>query len=101
MLGSRIRLWIDGARLGRQRAIAVKPRPLRQQIGRPTEGIARRAEAEMDGARVNGEAGTRSLEGLHGTVPVPPANASFWRHYRAFVGPALLVSVGYMDPGNW
>jgi manganese transport protein len=43
----------------------------------------------------------RSLEGLHGTVPLPPANAGFWRHYKAFVGPALLVSVGYMDPGNW
>jgi len=23
------------------------------------------------------------------------------RHYRAYLGPALLVSVGYMDPGNW
>src|SRR5438132_10667112 len=43
----------------------------------------------------------RSLEGLHGTVPVPNGNAGFWQHYRAFVGPALLVSVGYMDPGNW
>src|SRR5437899_2123671 len=45
--------------------------------------------------------GVRSLEGLHGTVPVPPAGAGFWRQYRAFVGPALLISVGYMDPGNW
>ena len=42
-----------------------------------------------------------SLEGLHGTVPVPPPSAGFWRQYRAFVGPAFLVSVGYMDPGNW
>jgi len=25
----------------------------------------------------------------------------FWKQWRAFVGPALLVSVGYMDPGNW
>src|SRR5437868_14542947 len=49
----------------------------------------------------NGRQTPRSLEGLHGTVPVPPASASFWRQYRAFVGPALLVSVGYMDPGNW
>lgn len=23
------------------------------------------------------------------------------QHYRAYLGPALLVSVGYMDPGNW
>src|SRR5438105_2279374 len=44
---------------------------------------------------------TPSLEGLYGTVPLPPANAGFWKQWRAFVGPALLVSVGYMDPGNW
>jgi manganese transport protein len=44
----------------------------------------------------------RSLEGLHGTVPVPAAeDAGFWRNLRAFAGPAFLVSVGYMDPGNW
>jgi len=27
--------------------------------------------------------------------------ATPWRQYLAFAGPALLVSVGYMDPGNW
>ena len=42
-----------------------------------------------------------SLEGLHGTVSVPPEQAGFWRQWRAFVGPAILISVGYMDPGNW
>src|ERR1035437_9352791 len=42
-----------------------------------------------------------SLEGMHGTVSVPPHTASFWRQWRAYVGPAILVSVGYMDPGNW
>ncbi len=42
-----------------------------------------------------------SLEGVHGTVPVPPPRTGFWRQWRAFVGPAILVSVGYMDPGNW
>jgi manganese transport protein len=47
------------------------------------------------------EIGMRSLEGLHGTVTVPPEGAGFWKHWRAFVGPAFLVSVGYMDPGNW
>src|SRR5258708_11582670 len=49
----------------------------------------------------DGETSARSLEGLHGTVPLPPESAGFWRQYRAFVGPAFLVSVGYMDPGNW
>ena len=42
-----------------------------------------------------------SLEGVHGTVDVPLAQAGFWRQLRAFAGPAILVSVGYMDPGNW
>ena len=49
----------------------------------------------------SGQATPRSLEGLHGTVEVPPASAGFWRQLRAFFGPAILVSVGYMDPGNW
>lgn len=43
----------------------------------------------------------RSLEGVHGTVEVPHHQAGFWEQWRAFVGPAILVSVGYMDPGNW
>ncbi len=42
-----------------------------------------------------------SLEGVHGTVEVPHHAAGFWQQWRAFVGPAILVSVGYMDPGNW
>jgi manganese transport protein len=45
--------------------------------------------------------GRLSLEGLHSSVPVPPPSAGFWRQWRAFAGPAFLVSVGYMDPGNW
>ena len=43
----------------------------------------------------------RSLENMHNSVPVPGQQAGFWRRWRAFVGPALLVSIGYMDPGNW
>ena len=42
-----------------------------------------------------------SLEGVHGSIEVPHHQAGFWRQWRAFVGPAILVSVGYMDPGNW
>jgi manganese transport protein len=38
---------------------------------------------------------------VHGTVAVPLVQAGFWRQLRAFAGPAILVSVGYMDPGNW
>jgi manganese transport protein len=43
----------------------------------------------------------RSLEGLNGTVALPAMKAGFWRQLRAFAGPGFLVSVGYMDPGNW
>jgi hypothetical protein len=45
--------------------------------------------------------GSVSLEGFHGSVALPPPAARPWRQYLAFAGPALLVSVGYMDPGNW
>src|SRR5262245_15222936 len=46
-------------------------------------------------------AGHRSLEEMHSTVEVPHHEASFWQQWRAFIGPAILVAVGYMDPGNW
>ena len=42
-----------------------------------------------------------SLANVHGSVAVPGHQAGFWKQWRAFVGPAILVSVGYMDPGNW
>ena len=42
-----------------------------------------------------------SLEDVHGSVEVPHHRAGFWQQWKAFVGPAILVSVGYMDPGNW
>ena len=32
---------------------------------------------------------------------VVPHSAGFWRTMLAFSGPGLMVSVGYMDPGNW
>ena len=45
----------------------------------------------------------RSLEEVHGSVEVPAAlgRAQRLRRLFAFLGPAYLVSVGYMDPGNW
>src|SRR5438477_1855007 len=45
--------------------------------------------------------GHPSLEGVHSSVAVPHHEAGFWEQWRAFVGPAILVCVGYMDPGNW
>jgi manganese transport protein len=41
-----------------------------------------------------------SLPEVFRSVPVP-AQAPFLRKLLAFAGPGFLVSVGYMDPGNW
>jgi manganese transport protein len=43
----------------------------------------------------------RSLEEVHRTVDVPIGRRSRLKRLFAFLGPAYLVSVGYMDPGNW
>ena len=50
----------------------------------------------------NEDTGTRtsSLSEVHSSVSAPPT-MKFWRRLLAFSGPAYLVSVGYMDPGNW
>jgi len=42
----------------------------------------------------------RSLSEVHGSVQIPTGRGR-WRRLLAFLGPAYLVSVGYMDPGNW
>ncbi len=41
-----------------------------------------------------------SLSEVHASVD-PEQRRSRWRRIAAFFGPAYLVSVGYMDPGNW
>lgn len=42
----------------------------------------------------------KSLGEVHGSVNTS-GKKSKWRKILAFLGPAYLVSVGYMDPGNW
>src|SRR5579884_1827725 len=41
----------------------------------------------------------RSMADVHQSVRTD--HVGFWRRMLAFAGPAYLVSVGYMDPGNW
>ena len=41
-----------------------------------------------------------SLSEVHRTVSIPKGTGILKRMF-AFFGPAYLVSVGYMDPGNW
>jgi len=44
---------------------------------------------------------TPSLPEVHATVAVKPVEAAWFRRLLAFMGPGYMVSVGYMDPGNW
>src|ERR1700761_1847676 len=40
-----------------------------------------------------------SLANVHSTIGTESKTG--WRKFMAFLGPAYLISVGYMDPGNW
>lgn len=42
-----------------------------------------------------------SLSEVHQSVDTTSLKRTGWRRILAFFGPAYLVSVGYMDPGNW
>jgi manganese transport protein len=42
----------------------------------------------------------KSLADVHSSID-PGNRKTPWRKIAAFFGPAYLVSVGYMDPGNW
>ncbi|MDR3641025.1 MAG: Nramp family divalent metal transporter [Humidesulfovibrio sp.] len=67
---------------------------------RKTTGKGPETVHGLDGA--HGEhANHMSLAEVHESVSVPGSGTGFWGQWKAFTGPALLVSVGYMDPGNW
>ncbi|HVA97404.1 MAG TPA: Nramp family divalent metal transporter, partial [Bacteroidia bacterium] len=42
----------------------------------------------------------KSLSEVNGSVDTT-LQSNFWKKLFAFIGPAYLISVGYMDPGNW
>jgi manganese transport protein len=42
----------------------------------------------------------KSLAEVNASVAVPTSGV-WWRRLLAFIGPGYMVSVGYMDPGNW
>jgi len=49
-------------------------------------------------SKINNDA---SLGDVHGSVSVSSSDGRWWKRIFAYFGPAYLVSVGYMDPGNW
>ncbi len=56
------------------------------------------AEAVSGGGGWRRTRGEPSLREVWGSIPVSGVG---WRRLFAFLGPGYLVSVGYMDPGNW
>ncbi len=42
-----------------------------------------------------------SLSEVHRTIDTTLHKKAGWRKALSFLGPAYLISVGYMDPGNW
>jgi manganese transport protein len=58
-------------------------------------------EPAKDRIAVASRPGAMSLEGMHSSVKVPHHKAGFWKQMAAYFGPGVLVSVAYMDPGNW
>ena len=42
----------------------------------------------------------KPLEEVHGSVDTG-SSTSWWKRFVLFIGPAFMVCVGYMDPGNW
>src|SRR6476619_403333 len=42
-----------------------------------------------------------SLSEVHESVDTTSTSQPVWKRMFSFFGPAYLVSVGYMDPGNW
>src|SRR5262249_32356765 len=71
------------------RSQAMRP-PQRDMPGPPQSG--------WRFARVGSACPT--LSEVYGSIPVPKGRP-WWRWLLAFSGPGYMVSVGYMDPGNW
>ena len=63
--------------------LQIAPRPADESRSQPAEG-----------------GGRASLAEVNATVAIPQG-ASWLRRLFAFAGPGYMVSVGYMDPGNW
>ena len=64
----------------------------------PVDGPDRRSSGWRFARTTDGS--EPSLSEVHASIMVP--KAGFWlRRLLAFSGPGYMVSVGYMDPGNW
>ena len=57
--------------------------------------------AEEDGAWARPRQGDNSMPEVYGSIPTYGVGVPMWRKMWQFIGPGVMISVGYMDPGNW
>ena len=62
--------------------------------------LKHRFETRLARPRIARDTPRRALDQVHGSVDVAARPQGFKR-LLGYAGPALLISVGYMDPGNW
>jgi manganese transport protein len=66
----------------------------------PARAVPRGVLGASGWRSVNAADAQRSLSEVNASVPVP-VGGHWLRRLLAFAGPGYMVSVGYMDPGNW
>src|SRR6185312_13328915 len=81
-------------------ATPTSPNPAKGDASRLTAAVLPEMLAAVNVSVPPVEPHQRSLSEVHSSVEIP-RQLSFWRRFFAFSGPAYLISVGYMDPGNW
>ena len=73
--------------------MALHSEPLKATPDTGSEDQGWRFGRTADGNRL-------SLSEVHASIPIP-SHGTWLRRLLAFSGPGYMVSVGYMDPGNW
>jgi manganese transport protein len=76
---------------------ALSPKTSPDPSASPVPGSVPDASGWRSG---NGADARLSLPEVNASVPVP-VGGHWFRRLLAFAGPGYMVSVGYMDPGNW
>ncbi len=86
-------------------------KPESKSESRSDSAFGKAAASDIPGSEAPGHAASRekrgqaghadrSLDEIHSTVHIP-TDGRWWLRWFAFAGPAYMVAVGYMDPGNW
>src|SRR3954449_9399014 len=66
----------------------------------PAQAVPRGVLGASGWRSTNATDAQRSLSEVNASIPIP-IGGHWFRRLLAFAGPGYMVSVGYMDPGNW